>query len=87
MLPGEAHALVSLLAAAVGIKVEISKAAVGAEGLLLRAGGSLQAAARRVCRTGAIARPSLAWRPRGAAQEQLWGARQRFAGWRRAWQA
>ena len=56
MLPGEAHALVSLLAAAVGIKVEISKAAVGAEGLLLRAGGSLQAAARRVCRTGAIAR-------------------------------
>ena len=31
--------------------------------------------------------PSLAWRRRGAAQEQLWGAPQRFAGWRRAWQA
>ena len=50
------RALVLLLAAAVGIKVYITEAAAGAEGLLLRAGDSLQAATRRVCRTGAIAR-------------------------------
>ena len=30
--------------------------------------------------------PSLAWLRRGAAHEQPWGARQRLAGWRRAWQ-
>ena len=52
----EARTLISLLAAAVDIKVYITEAAAGAEGLLLRAGGSLQAATRRVCRTGAIAR-------------------------------
>ena len=56
MLPGEARALVSLLVAAVGIKFDISEAAAGAKGHRLRAGGSLQAATRRVCRTGALAR-------------------------------
>ena len=57
---------------------------------LRRQNGSLkgsfaaQAATWRVCHTRVL---SLAWRRRGAAQEQPWGARQRLAGWRRAWQA
>ena len=67
MTPGEAHALVSLLAAAVGIKVDISEAAAGAKGHRLRAGGSLRAATRRVCHTGALARPGVdAERPRSS---------------------
>ena len=76
-----ARALVLLLAVAVGIKVYITEAAAGAEGHLLPGGGSAQAATWRVCHTRVL---SLAWRRRGAAQEQPWGARQRLAGWRRA---
>ena len=56
-------------AAAVGIKGDIIEAAAGAEGHLLPAGGSAQAATWRVCHTRVL---SLAWRRRGAAQEQPW---------------
>ena len=38
------------------------------------------------CATHGCSRSPAAWRRRGAAQEQPWGARQRLAGWRRAWQ-
>ena len=62
-------------AAAVDIKGDIIEAAATAEGQLLPGGGSAQAATWRVCHTRVL---SLAWRRRGAAQEQPWGARQRL---------
>ena len=47
----------------------------------------LEAVYRRQHGVCAARVPSLARRRRGAAHEQPWGARQRLAGWRRAWQA
>ena len=69
--------LVSLLATAVGIKIDITEAAAGAEGHLLLAGGSVQAATWRVCHTGALARPGVdAERPRSSrgAHTSAWPA-------------
>ena len=67
----------SKLAAAVGIKVDISEAAAGAEGHRLLAGGSAQAA-HGVCATHGCSRsPGVdVERP---SQEQPWGALQRVA--------
>ena len=72
-----ARTLVSLLAAAVGIKVYTTEAAAGAEGHFLHGGGSLQAATRRMCCTGALARPGVdAERPRSSrgAHASAWPA-------------
>ena len=66
-----AHALVLLLTAAVGINGDITETAAGAEDHVLRGGGSAQAATWRVCRTGASTHFASTWRAPGAAVRRM----------------